>query len=314
MRLAADQLLRRFIAPVPFLLIAIVSALAALPVSDAEDTTPAHHSTPNRSESIHSLPLTFERSEGKFISRTPGYTVALEPRQVTVTLRSSAERHSSKTPFVRMRLLDSNAFSALSPEEPLSGKANYFIGNDPAKWRTNVALFGKVRVSSIYKNVDLVYYGKQQQLEYDFVIQPGGDPGAIRFSVDGASHTRIAPNGDLNLGVGGSRAILHQPVAYQIIDGRRHNIAAGFLPLPGGRFGLRVAQYERKSPLIIDPVLAYSTYLGGSDDEGVFGIGFDDDGNIYVAGETASRNFPEKGGVQGSLGGGYDAFVSKFNS
>jgi hypothetical protein len=213
-----------------------------------------------------------------------------------------------------MRLLQSNASSLPLPEEPQLAKTNYFIGNDPTRWRTNVSLFRRVRFPSVYKNVDLVYYGNQQELEYDFVIRPGGEPQSIRFSLSGANRARIEQSGDLILEAGGARAILHRPLAYQIVNAQRRDVAASFRPLGGSRFGIRVAGYDRKSPLIIDPVLAYSTYLGGSDDEGIFGIGFDEDGNIYVAGETSSLDFPQKGAVQNHLGGSYDAFVSKFDA
>jgi hypothetical protein len=146
------------------------------------------------------------------------------------------------------------------------------------------------------------------------VIRPGGGPQSIRFSVSGANRARIEPTGDLILKAGGARAILHRPLAYQIVKAQRRDVAASFRSLDGSRFGIRVAHYDRKSPLIIDPVLAYSTYLGGSDDEGIFGIGFDEDGNIFVAGETSSLDFPQKGAVQNHHGGNYDAFVSKFDA
>jgi hypothetical protein len=322
MNLPAGRTVRQFAAPVPFLLLAIVGTVVAIPLSDAEDSNKTRHLASNLSDPIHALPLAFEQYEDQFVSRTPSYTVFLEPRQATIALRSAADQASTKQSsfinkatrrFVRVRLLQSNPASAPLPEDPLLAKTNYFIGNDPTRWSTNVPLFGRVRFPSVYKNVDLVYYGREQQLEYDFVIRPGGAPQSISFTVDGASRTKIVHSGDLILQAGGARAFLHRPVAYQIVNAQKRYVAASFLPLSGSRFGIQVARYDRKSPLIIDPVLAYSTYLGGSDDEGIFGIGFDDDGNIYVAGETSSIDFPQKGGVQDHLGGDYDAFVSKFD-
>jgi hypothetical protein len=277
---------------------------------------------------VRALPLTFERYEGRagevqFVSRAPGYTVLLEPRQMTMAFRNTADHAGTKrtlfpdsatTQFVRMRLLQSNPSSAPLPEEPLLAKTNYFIGNDPTIWRTNVPLFRRVRFPSVYKNVDLVYYGSQRELEYDFVIRPGGQPQSIRFSVSGANRVKIAQGGDLVLQAGETRGILRQPVAYQMINGERREVAARFLPQGGNRYGIGVARYDRNSPLIVDPVLTYSTYLGGSSDEGIFGIGFDEDGNIYVAGETSSLDFPQKGSIQNHVGGNYDAFVSKFDA
>ena len=323
MKLPANQVVTRFFGPVPFLLLAILGTVVALPLSEAEDPNVSHHTASNLSSPIRTLPLAFERYEDQFVSRTPGYTVFLEPRQATIALRSATDQANKEQPsfannaprqFVRMRLLQSNPASVPVPEEPLLGKSNYFIGNDPAKWRTDVPLFGRVRFPSVYKNVDLVYYGSQQQLEYDFLIRPGGEPQSIGFSVDGASSAKVAQSGDLILQARGAQATLHRPIAYQIVNAQKHNVTASFVPLGGSSFGIRVARYDHKSPLIVDPVLAYSTYLGGSDDEGIFGIGFDDDGNIYVAGETSSLDFPQKGGVQDHIGGNYDAFVSKFDA
>src|ERR1700716_1609008 len=301
--------------PRAFFVLAIVAAVGLSGLAVGLDSPVAL----SRSNPVHGLPLVFERYENQrsgevqFVSRTPGYTVFIEPRQVTMAFRRPSFANHAARPFVRMRMLQSNPSSAL-PEEPQLAKANYFVGNDPTRWRTNVSLFGRVRFPSVYKNIDLVYYGNHHQLEYDFVIRPGGAPQSIRFSVSGANRARIEQSGDLVLQAGEARAILHRPLAYQIINAQRRDVAASFLPLGGSRFGIRVARYDRKSPLIIDPVLAYSTYLGGSDDEGIFGIGFDEDGNIYVAGETSSLDFPQKGAVQNHLGGNYDAFVSKFDA
>jgi hypothetical protein len=313
MKFCATRMVPR---PGHVLLLAIVAAVVRPGIGVALDSPAPFRLGSRLSNLFHAQPLAFERYEGQyaggvqFVSRTPGYTVLVEPRQVTMALRQSP----ATRPFVRMRLLQSNASSAPVPEEPQLAKMNYFIGNDPTRWRTDVPLFGKVRFPSVYKDVDLVYYGNQQQLEYDFVIRPGGEPQSIRFSVSGASCARIELSGDLILKAGGARAILHRPLAYQIVRGQRRDVAASFRPLGRNRFGIDVARYDRNSPLIIDPVLAYSTYLGGSDDEGIFGIGFDQEGNIYVAGETSSLDFPQKDAVQNHLGGNYDAFVSKFDA
>jgi hypothetical protein len=322
MKLPANHMVKRFAGPVPFLLLGIIGTIVVLPRSEAEGPNATHHTASKLSDPIHGQPLAFERYEDQFVSRTPGYTVFLEPRQATIALRSGAAQANTKQPsftnggtrsFIRMRLLQSNPASTPLPEDPLLAKANYFIGNDPAKWRTNVPLFSRVRFPSVYKDVDLLYYGSQQHLEYDFVIRPGGEPQSISFAVDGASSATVVQSGDLVLQTGSARAVLHRPIAYQIVNAQRHDVTASFLPLGGSSFGIRVARYDHKAPMIIDPVLAYSTYLGGSDDEGIFGIGFDDDGNIYVAGETSSLDFPQKGGIQNRLGGNYDAFVSKFD-
>src|SRR5439155_3412959 len=126
-----------------------------------------------------------------------------------------------------------------------------------------------------------------------FVNRPGGEAQSIFFSVDGSKRAEIEQSWNLALQAWDAHARLHRPLAYQIINAQRHEVSARFLPLGSGRFGIEVSSYDRKWPLIIDPVLDYSSYLGGSNDEGIFGIGFDGEGNLYVAGATSSLDFPE---------------------
>lgn len=311
---------RRF-APPPArtlcLFLAAMGIAALMPPCDAQESKAVRMPT----NGLPVMPVAFERYQGQFVARTSAGAVLLEPQQIRIAPRRPEEAKGRQgslmggvsSATLSLRLLGSNGSSAGIAEEPLLARANYFIGKDPAGWRTDVPLFGKVRFPSVYKQMDVVYYGNQKELEYDFVVQPGGEPQAIRFSVEGAGRTTIAANGDLKFQSGGTQAILHRPVAYQLIAGERRNIPASFRSLHGNRFGIRVGPYDRESPLIIDPVLGYSSYLGGSDDEGIFGIGFDGEGNVYVAGETSSLNFPEKGGFQDHSGGDYDVFVSKFD-
>src|SRR5256885_12977811 len=307
---------------------AILAGLTArAPV--AIDLHASQHSAPNPLTSIQNLQLAFERNKGQsarevqFISRALHYTVFLEAHKATIVF-PGAGLHSvpkqalvtkgvADSEFVSLRLLQSNRTAVPLTEEPLLSEANYFLGSDPGQWRTHVPLFGRVHYRSVYKNVDLVYYGNETQLEYDFVVRPGGDPQSIGFSLEGAHRAEIERSGNLTMRVGEAQFALRRPIAYQIIHSQKHTVPARFLPLGGGQFGIQVGSYDRRFPLIVDPVLAYSTYLGGSDDEGIFGIGFDNEGNLYVAGETSSLDFPNKGAIQNDVGGNYDAFVSKFD-
>jgi hypothetical protein len=325
MTLIAKPSPRRFTSAMFCLLLFVANCLSLSRFSFAIDAKPGNYYSSWVSREIENQPLAFEpytaelAPQVQFVSRTRGYTLLLGPSAATISFSNISATSSCTTPcsidpsFVRVTLLHSNPRSTATPEEPLPGKANYFLGNEPARWRTNVPLFGKIRYRSVYKNVDLLYYGSRKQLEYDFVVRPGGEARSIRFSIDGASRAEIEPRGDLLMQAGSKRAALDPPIAYQIIGNQRQEVAAHFVAISGRRFGIQVAHYNHKIPLIIDPVLAYSTYLGGSDDEGIFGIGFDRDGNIYVAGETSSLNFPQRGGVQRQVGGNYDAFVSKFD-
>lgn len=268
--------------------------------------------------------------------RGRGYSLALTPRDATLHLRSappedpphprglrrgrndhSAHKLQLVGASLRLRLLDANATPA-APEERLPGKVNYFTGNDAAKWRTNLPLFGKVRYRQVYPGIDLTYYGNQRQLGYDFVVAPGADPRRIRFGIRGARTVRINRWGELVLHTAGEDVVQHAPVTYQEIGGRRQGVVSRYaLTASTNQVGFRVGPYDRRSSLVIDPVLSYSTYLGGSNTENVRAIAVDGDGNACVTGDTASTDFatfhailPTKPGGAG----GTTAFVAKLNA
>ena len=229
--------------------------------------------------------------------------------------------------------------------DELLGKSNYFIGNDPSNWHTNIPTYTKVQYQDIYPGIDLIYYGNQRQLEYDFVVAPGADPGAIKLAFAGlvgathASPFRIDDNGDLILHTEEGEVRLLQPRIYQEINGTKQAIPGGYVlletpdsgpqtldpRLQTRHVGFHVAAYDTSKPLIIDPVLSYSTYLGGSGDDFGNGIAVDSSGNAYVTGETASTNFPTANPLQAVFGGGIcgtapntfpcpDAFMTKLNA
>ena len=205
---------------------------------------------------------------------------------------------------LRMKLIGANASAAVTGAEELPGKSNYFIGSDPTKWRTNVPNYAKVRYQDVYPGVDLVYYGTQGgQLEYDFVVAPGADAHSIGLSFRGAGHIRVDKGtGDLVLALAGSELRFRKPVVYQPTSGSglptdRRPINGRFVLTGRNQIGFQVAAYDRRAPLIIDPVLIYSTYLGG----GQFNIGYrvavDASGSAYVAGATNSTDFLTTAGV-----------------
>jgi len=265
--------------------------------------------------------------------------------------------------IVRLRLQGANSGAKVAGQDELPGKSNYFIGNDPKKWRTRVPTYGRVRFASIYPGVDLVYYGEQNgQLEYDFVLAPGADPKRISLAIAAEAELggklkalRIASNGDLVVHLPDSELRLRRPVVYQArstvdsgesaVQSRQrttdHGPRTAFNPDPGiqnrklvdaryvlkpdGTVTFETGPYDRTLPLVIDPVLSYSTYLGGSDMDYANGIAVDHSGNAYVTGYTASVDFPVVNAVQSSPGGGscledgaatpcFDAFVSELNS
>jgi hypothetical protein len=198
-------------------------------------------------------------------------------------------------------------------EDQLPGKVNYFMGNDSTKWHRDMATFAKVRYPGVYPGIDVVYYGNQGRLEYDFIVTPGADPGAITLAFTGAK-IDTKKDGDLVLATAGGSLSMHRPYIYQEIDGAKHPIAGGYAKRADGRIGFAVGPYDTKRPLVIDPVLLYSTYLGGTgSDDAATAIAVDQSGNVYVTGQTTSTDFPTQQGEQAASGGGYDAFVAKID-
>jgi len=275
------------------------------------------------SESYGRLPLHFEANQGqahkdvRFFSRGAGYGLYLTPSEAVLVLtRPDAKRDvrgvsepQAKSVALRMSLVGAARKPLVSGLEEQPGKANYFTGNDPAKWRTSVPTYAKVHYSEVYPGIDLLYYGNQRQLEYDFVVAPGADPQNITLAFKGAYKIAIDA-GNLVVHVGGSEIRQHKPVIYQEIDGVRREIRGGYVLKGANRVGFRLATYDRSRPLVIDPVLAYSTYLGGG--AGV-AIAVDGNGNAYVTGYAGSIP-TTSGAFQGTPRGARDAFVTKLNS
>ena len=267
------------------------------------------------SESYGKLPLQFEANRGqthkdvRFLSRGPGYSLYLtegEALLVLSKLSADAKRDApdarerrdpklqGKTVALRMSLVGAAPKPVVSGLDELPGKVNYFIGKDRSKWRTNLPTYARVHYREVYPGIDLVYYGNQHQLEYDFVLAPGADPKKIVLGFKGADKLEIDAQGDLVLHAAGGDLRQHKPIMYQTIDGIRREIAGGYVRKGTERLGFQVAAYDTTQPLIIDPVvLSYSTYLGGNSGESGAGIAVDADGNVYVTGGTESPNFRE---------------------
>src|SRR5882762_10579636 len=260
-------------------------------------------------EAYGKIPLSFEANQGqtdarvKFLAHGQGYTLFLtRGGEALLALRRPALKRDSLHPaankpaaepesetatpsaVIRMSLAGANRTPQLEGANELPGKANYFIGNDQTKWRTNVPLFTKVKYRDVYRGVDLVYYGNQKELEYDFIVAPGADPHSVTLKFAGQKKLSLDAQGRLVLGVKGSEVRLQKPRIYQEIDGARKEISGGYEFKHAHGVGFQVASYDRSRPLIIDPVLAYSTYLGGSLSDIGYGIAADFGGNAYVTG------------------------------
>lgn len=212
-----------------------------------------------------------------------------------------------------MKLVGANRWPRMTGLDLLLGKSNYFISKNSANWHRDVPEYAKVKIEDVYPGIDLVYYGNQRQLEYDWIVAPGADPGAIRFAVENTDKLEIDVQGNLKLdGTGELR--LRKPVVYQERDGIRREIPSGYVARGDKQFGFHVEEYDDSLPLVIDPVLIYSTYLGGSAFDSAYGIAVDSAGNAYVIGTTSSANFPTQDAFKANYGGGpYDVFVTKLN-
>ncbi len=283
------------------------------------------------------LPLGFEANRGqtdprvKFLSRGRGYNLFLTPTEAVLALHKPESQDSRRTgepvaasarpaqienPLVlRMKLLGANRTAEVSGMQELPGKSNYLIGNDPKKWRTDVPNFARVQYRNVYPGIDLLYYGNQGQLENDFVVSPGADPKAIDLGFRGEAKMEVDAQGELLLHVADGQIVLHKPVAYQLSGGARQEVSAGYEIKRGKEVRFVVANYNPAIPLVIDPVLSYSTYLGGSSGDSPAAIAVDTSGNAYVVGRTESTDYPVTAGAfQTASGGVEDAFVTKLNS
>jgi hypothetical protein len=322
---------------------------------------------PRPVEAYGKLPLSFAANQGqsdqqvRFLARGSNYALFLTGDSAVLALRKSdltgkGQMATVKSPAglqvpvpasqtsatnggpqtnetaLWMRVVGANPRATISGQDELPGKSNYFIGNDPKKWHTNVPNYAEVKYASVYPGVDLIYYGNQGQLEYDFVVQPGSDSSRIMLDVGvepmvAAARPRsailnIARNGDLVVNADGGEVILQKPTIYQSRgnDGRRtadRQVIEGRYVLVGThQVGFQVAPYDHSKPLVIDPTLVYSTYLGGNSWQTANGIAVNASGNAYITGKTVSTNFPiTAGAFQRTIGGrASDAFITEMNS
>ncbi len=282
------------------------------------------------------LPLSFEPNRGQadprvqFVSRGPGFTLYLAPGEALLT---------GTADVLDMRLLGANLASAVNGLEPQPGVVNYVAGSDPKRWHSGIPTYAKVTYNNIYPGVDLVFYGNQRQLEYDFAIAPGADPKQIVWKIAGAA-LKLDSEGNLLFQAHGP-ASFQRPFVYQMVNGLKVAIDAHYA-IAGDQVRFAVGRFDRSRPLIIDPVLSYATYLGGAVNQssatdgyttiGAFssfypsgvnnptqGIAVDSQGDAYVTGYTNSTSFPLQNPSQGSAPGivaDYNAraaFVTKFN-
>lgn len=252
-------------------------------------------SPPQLSETYDALPLQFERNVGQFapdvqaVARNGRYSVRLSDGVAKVRLRKQAAETS-----LEVKPVGGNPSPAFSVTDALPGKVNYFIGSDASRWLTNVPTARKVKYSSIYPGIDLTYYGNQQQLEFDFVVQAGADPAELKLQFAGARKLSVDKEGNLRVELPGGELVERRPVAYQEVGGKRQPVDARYIVrdslVPEVTFAL--GRYDKDQPLVIDPVLVYSTFLGGTGNDRAVAIAIDNSGSAYIAGRTNSTDLP----------------------
>ncbi len=263
------------------------------------------------------LPLAFEANQGqapsdvRFLSRGSGYSLFLTGEEAVLALRqpgSSAShrldrtksgkfrnqtRSAEKLAVLRMRLDGSNPNSTVAGLNRTPTRINYFIGNDPQKWHTDIPAYERVRYQAVYPGIDLLFYGNQRRLEYDFSVAPGADAKAIVLDIEGANKFKIDARGNLLLTVAGGEVELQKPVIYQEFNGGRREIAGNYAITNDHEIRFSIPNYDSTRTLTIDPVLNYVTYLGGTGSDEAFGIALDASQDAYVAGVTTSTDFPQ---------------------
>ena len=285
-----------------FALVLMAATLSA-PAADAR--------TPARGDSEYGrIPLHFEANRGqapadaRFVSHGDGYR--LDFTASGPVLRTDA-------PSLAVRFAGASPAAEIEGLEPLPGRVNYLRGSDPADWIVRVPTFARVAYRGLYPGVDVLFYGNEGQVEYDVVVAPGADPSAVRLDVSGAGGAAVDSRGDLVLEGAAGRVTMRRPYVYQEADGARQTVAAEYALLAGGEVGFRVGAYDASRPLVIDPVLAYSTYLGGSGFDQAYNVAVDAAGNAYVTGVAYTSNFPVTPGAFQTTRSGTDAFVAKLS-
>jgi Bacterial Ig-like domain (group 3)/Beta-propeller repeat len=284
---------------------------------------------------IAALPLNFERNLGQapqevqYLAHGHAYAIELTEQGAVLAFASPTSKVAQA---IHLRVQGAAHASSPAAEEPLPGIVNYFIGNDPSKWQTHVATYSKVRYSNVYPGIDLVYYGTEGKLEYDFAVSPGSDAKKIGLNFEGARRLHVDADGNLKIRTQDREIAFQTPVAYQIGDAGEHMPVSAHYRLKGTAVRFEVGTYDHSKQLIIDPVLSYFSYLGGSGYD-VAGIAppsgsvsyfsgqaaaIDSAGDLYVTGHTNSTNFPTQSAFapappKANPNGGQSwAFVTKF--
>ena len=292
---------------------------------------------------VLSLPMQFEKNAGQtdpqveYLARGPGYTLFLTPTRAVFSLspakgsggaakRAGQHQSNNDVATLEMNLVGANPHPSVEGLDQLPGKTSYFLGNNPENWHVGVPTYARIQYHDVYPGIDLIYYGNHRQLEYDFIVAPGANAKRIGLKIEGADKLEVDSQGDLVAHIHNIKVSWNRPHVYQETEGGRKQIIARFVLKKNQRIGFEVGAYDPAKPLIIDPALVYSTYLGGTGDEFTFNsfapngvkIALDTNGNVFVVGQTLSRNFPTRNAYDSTANGAdtnlCDVFITKFNA
>jgi hypothetical protein len=274
-------------------------------------------------EQYGELPLTFEPNEGqagvdvRFVARARGASVFLQDRGATLVTTGRREDGSVQQTVLRMSLAGGEWAQSPVASEQREGTTNYLVGNDPKNWHAGIANFGRVLYAGVYPGVDLVFYGNHRRLEHDFQVAAGADYRQIRVRLDGAKSLSATTEGGLEVRTEGATLRFEPPAVYQTKGEERITVESRYLILGKNEFGFELGTYDKGLPIVIDPVLSYSTYLAGSNSDLGAAIAVDQNGAAYLTGYTNSTDFPVKGTAIGTCGGNCsvsNVFVTKLNA
>lgn len=270
---------------------------------------------------LSTLPLAFVPNQGqtdrsvRFLARGLGGTVFFTPGEVVLALPNTTARHEQTNAVLRLRFTGSASQPTISGIDPQPGKVNYLIGAESRRWQTNVPTYAGVSYRQLYPGIDLRYDGLDGTLKGTYLVASGADVSRIRWQYDGATHLQIDADGSLKIALRQAGTLTEAaPVAWQQIDGQHVAVAVRYRIERSREVRFELGAYDRSQPLVIDPTLTYSTFLGGSSNDFAYGLAVDSAGNAYITGETASLNFPTASALQPTKAGGIDAFITKLNA
>lgn len=300
----------------------IILTSGALLLQAGGETLKRVHLSLSSNPAYGNLPLYFIPGNGRggvrFYARTPRFTLWMTQDGLVFDAFVRMDKRKRGLPprdVSWIVFMNANKDTVILPVGMTRHRVNYFRGGDPSWWITNIATSKAVLYKNLYKQVDLKVYGNNKQVEYDWIIRPGGCPEAIRYKYENVKSTRIDNKNNLRITTAFGEIIHRAPTAFQVIDGATVPVEAAFKITNSGIIGFKVCKYHKDHPLILDPLVAYATYFGGGDYDRGQSIVVDKEGNTYITGHTTSLDFPIMNAVQDSYGGGYlDVFVFKMTA